>query len=123
MVENVINVRSIEDNCANVNSLEDRVINIQTNGKDIIYIKEKFNWLDYKVVDWVASGDEFLLTIPKSIHKCDNPFLDSMLIKEGEILESNIAVWSINSNGDIIIRSYDAIDCKVLIKGDTRNGY
>lgn len=75
-------------------------------------------WREYSQSDWEQVGSVYRLIIPQSIHNYANPYVAEMQIKPSEDWENNIPTYKVTSSDSVVITSDDAIDCKILIKGD-----
>lgn len=116
--ERIVEVKSVDEDVVDVHSIDEDVVNIDSGERDIFYIKEKFDWLVFAVSDWQLVNDSYRLVIPYQVHGCLNPFVDCMLIAQGDEHENNIPTWKVTSADSIVITSDNPINCKVLIKGD-----
>ena len=102
-------------------------VNVDNTNYTIEAILKPFEWLTYTTEDWQQTISYYKLVIPFATHKCQNAYVDSMLISsladEGDQedengYENNIPTWKLLANDSIIIKSETPINCKVLIKGD-----
>lgn len=117
-MEEALNVISIEDNYAELKSIEEPVVDLLSPNNDIFFVKEKNKWLEFSQSDWEQVENGYRLIIPQSMHNYAEPYVDEMCIKIGDVWENNIPTYKITSNDSVVITSDDAINCKILIKGD-----
>lgn len=117
-MEEALNVISIEDNYAELKSIEEREVVLASPNNDIFFVKEQNVWLEFFQSNWERVGSIYRLIIPQSVHNYNNPFIEEMYLKIDGDWENNIPTYKVTSSDSVVITSDDAIDCKILIKGD-----
>lgn len=98
-----------------------------TKENDVTNISTTFksNWLAFEISDWIQfNANQLRLVIPFSTHHFEMPTIETMYIykfsdEDNEYSWNNsIPIFSVLPDKTLVIKSNEAIKCKVLIKGD-----
>ena len=78
------------------------------------------DWLEYDLEDWEQlSVSSYRLTIPKSEHKFNNPFIVEMLLIDEDGCENNLRpTYRVSANDSVVIFSDTPVNCKIKIGGE-----
>ena len=78
------------------------------------------DWLEYELTDWEQlSVNSYRLTIPKTEHKFNNPFIVEMLLIDENGAEDNLRpTYRVSANDSVVVFSDKAVVCKIKIGGE-----